>query len=283
MPSNYCKYVNILGVNFANLDEAACVRKIVGSLQIGQGGWVITPNLDILRRYVQDSGFKKLADGATLFVADGMPLVWASKLQGSPLRGRVPGSSLISTLCAEAAIQGKSVFLLGGDPGTADEAAAVLTSKYPGLKVVGTLCPPLGFENDAQQLLSMRKRLALLQPDIVYVALGCPKQEWLINELKDCLPNAWWLGLGISFSFLAGRIKRAPAWMQQLGLEWVHRLFQEPKRLAKRYLAHGIPFAIYLLGHAFIAGRHKVFYENNVLANRRVASRPVQIERRVSQ
>ena len=101
----------------------------------------------------------------------------------------------------------------------------------------------------------MQKLIAHLtaaNPDIVYVALGSPKQEWLIGQLRGYLPRAWWLGIGISFSFLSGQVKRAPQWMQRSGLEWLHRLSQEPRRLAKRYLVHGLPFAASLFTSAII-------------------------------
>ncbi len=99
----------------------------------------------------------------------------------------------------------------------------------------------------------IRAMLAAAAPDVVYVGLGFPKQERLIEQLRPLLPHAWFLGIGISFSFVAGEVKRAPRWMQRLGLEWTHRMVQEPGRLLKRYLIHGIPFAIRLMAGAFCA------------------------------
>lgn len=246
--------INILDMQVDDLDESACVQTIMAALAATRGGWVITSNLDILRRYVRDTQFRALAQGATLIVADGMPLIWASKLQGTRLPGRVAGSNLISTLSAAAASSQRSVFLLGGDPGTAEAAAAALCASHPGLRVAGTLCPPLGFETDPPQLQLILERVRNAAPDIVFVALGCPKQERVIHALRQALPHAWWLGIGISFSFLAGRVRRAPPWMQRMGLEWLHRLAQEPRRLAKRYLVDGIPFAAYMLTRSLLIG-----------------------------
>ncbi|MEL6796739.1 MAG: WecB/TagA/CpsF family glycosyltransferase [Planctomycetota bacterium] len=211
------------------------------------GGWVVTPNLDILRKLAHDNAFRDLVAPASLFLPDGKPLIWASKLQRTPLPERVAGSDLISTLSERAAAEGLSIFLLGGDPGAADEAADVLRNRHPDLTILGTECPPFGFESDADYLAKLESTLAEANPDIVFVALGCPKQEKLITRLRPLLPNAWFLGVGISFSFLAGRVDRAPVWMQKTGLEWLHRLAQEPGRLARRYLVIGIPFAIRLL------------------------------------
>jgi N-acetylglucosaminyldiphosphoundecaprenol N-acetyl-beta-D-mannosaminyltransferase len=221
-------------------------------LAAGRGGWVVTPNLDHLRRLAADRKLRALYAHATLVVPDGMPLIWAAKLQGTPLPERVAGSSLITTLSAAAAENGRSIFLLGGDPGTAEGAAKVLQRNFPGISIAGADCPPLGFEKDQAHLDRVIALLQKARPDIVYVALGSPKQEWLIGQLKGYLPRAWWLGIGISFSFVSGQVRRAPEWMQRAGLEWVHRLCQEPRRLAKRYLVHGVPFAGSLLTSALV-------------------------------
>ena len=172
-----------------------------------------------------------------------MPLIWASRIQGTPLPGRVAGSDLVTSLSVAAGQGGRSAYLIGGAPGTAEAAASVLQHRCSGLKVAGTYCPRVGFQNDPDQMAGIERRLCEARPDIIYVALGSPKQEWLISRLRDRLPGSWWLGVGISFSFLCGDVRRAPRWMQRTGLEWVHRLVQEPRRLAKRYLIQGIPFA----------------------------------------
>lgn len=251
------KPITIMDMQIHPLDEAGCVQWIMSSIAALRGGWVITSNLDILRRYRMDRQFRLLAQGASLIVADGMPLVWASALQGARLPGRVTGSNLVSTLSAAAAKHGRSVFLLGGAPGTAAAAALKLRADFPALRIAGTLCPPFGFDTDPVQLDSIQQEIARVAPDIVFVALGCPKQERVIDKLRHSMPAIWWLGIGISFSFLAGHIRRAPTWLQDLGLEWMHRLWQEPRRLARRYLIDGIPFAAYLLSHALMIGMRK--------------------------
>jgi N-acetylglucosaminyldiphosphoundecaprenol N-acetyl-beta-D-mannosaminyltransferase len=246
--------ISLAGVTIHRIDEKKCIDHILAHLAAGRGGFVVTPNLDHLRRCQRDVSFSVLVAEADLVVADGMPLVWASHLQGTPLPQRVAGSDLISTLSEAAARQGRSIFLLGGADGTAESAAKVLTSRYPNLKVAGTLCPGQGFENDD---LSMRKITATLQaagPDIVYVALGSPKQEQVIDRIRRAMPQTWWLGVGVSFSFLCGDVKRAPEWMRKRGLEWIHRLYQEPRRLFKRYVVVGIPFAAKLLGVSALRG-----------------------------
>lgn len=239
--------IELMGVAIHALAEPECVEHVVHCATHGRGGWVVTPNVDHLRRVVKDEVFRRLYARATLRVADGMPLVWASRLQGTPLPGRVAGSNLITSLCGGAARAGVSVYLLGGDPGTAAGAATVLTGRFPELEVAGTDCPAPGFDADSEQMRGVRDRLLAARPGIVFVALGSPKQELLIDRLRPDLPEAWWLGVGISFSFLTGDVRRAPRWMQAIGLEWLHRLLQERSRLTRRYLYHGIPFAARLL------------------------------------
>lgn len=242
--------VHLAGVRLHALTEKQAIAHILNALDRNRGGWVVTPNLDHLRRASADAAFAGLVAEADLVVADGMPLIWASRLQGTPLPERVAGSTLVDTLAAAAAEHGRSLFLLGGAPGAAEGAAHVLQQRYPRLRIVGTFCPSFGFENDPEELSRLEGAIIGAGPDIVYVALGSPKQERLIHRLRPLLPEAWWLGVGISLSFLAGDVRRAPVWVQRLGLEWVHRLAQEPGRLAQRYLVQGLPFAVRLFGGA---------------------------------
>ncbi len=246
--------VDIHGVRLHAVRESECIAHVLSELGTGRGGVVVTPNLDHLRRCVRDLHFGALVAEADLVVADGMPLVWASRLQGTPLPERVAGSNLISTLSAAAAAAGRSVFLLGGAEGTAQGAADVLRQRHPDIRIVGTYCPRLGFEKHPRQMAEISQLLTAAAPDIVFVALGSPKQEHLIAKLRPSLPGAWWLGVGVSFSFLTGNVHRAPTWMQRAGVEWAHRLWQEPRRLFKRYIVHGLPFAASLLGRAAYRG-----------------------------
>lgn len=238
--------VDFLGLDFHRVTERECVEHILAELDRGRGGWAVTANLDIVRMLSSSPelwGFLRRAD---LMVADGMPIVWASRLLGRPLPERVAGSSLVSTLSAGAAREARSLFLLGGDPGTGAAAATELRRRHPELRIVGVHCPRMGFERDSRQLDEIAHQLQASRPDIVFVALGCPKQERLIERIRPAAPKAWYLGVGISFSYLCGAVRRAPGWMRQSGLEWMYRLAQEPERLARRYLRNGIPFALRL-------------------------------------
>lgn len=245
--------VRLAGVWVHKLTMDETIEHIDRAIAENLGGWVVTPNLDILHRLTHDAGFARLVEPATLRLADGMPLVWASRLAGTPLPERVAGSDLVWRVCERAALRGWRVFLLGGDEGVADKAAGVLEAKYPGLAIAGTYCPPFGFEKNPEEMNAIRGSLERARPEIVLVALGCPKQERLIDALRRDFPGAWFFGIGISLSFVTGDVRRAPPWARRLGLEWAHRLGQEPGRLARRYLLVGIPFAARLLSGSVLA------------------------------
>jgi N-acetylglucosaminyldiphosphoundecaprenol N-acetyl-beta-D-mannosaminyltransferase len=238
----------LMGTPMAVATEASAVQAIIGAAETGRGHWTITANLDHLRRFHCDPIEKGLIDDADLVVADGMPLIWASRLAGERLPQRISGSSMIWSICEAASTRGQSVFLLGGDPGVAERAARVFQDSYPGLEIAGTACPPVGFDSDEQELGRIQRQLAEAEPNIVLVALGFPKQDLLIRSLRSCLPRASFLGVGISLSYVTGDLARAPSWICRVGLEWAHRLSQEPtRRLARRYLVDGLPFALRLM------------------------------------
>jgi N-acetylglucosaminyldiphosphoundecaprenol N-acetyl-beta-D-mannosaminyltransferase len=242
--------VELLGIRLDEVSERDTVQRVLDSWREGSGGWVCPVNLDVLRQLSDSPEFRSLVEDADFLVADGMPLVWASHLQGQPLPERVAGSSLIETLPRAAAATGATVYLLGGNPGAADRAAERLRAINPTLRVAGVLCPPVGFERDERELESIEAALLQARPDIVFVGLGFPKQERLIRRLRPLLPRAWFVSCGISLSFISGDITRAPRWVQRAGLEWLHRLVQEPRRLFRRYVVQGLPFLVQVAAHA---------------------------------
>jgi N-acetylglucosaminyldiphosphoundecaprenol N-acetyl-beta-D-mannosaminyltransferase len=222
------------------------------SLKNRRGGWLVTANLDFLRRYVTIPEMRELYDEADVRVADGMPLVWACRLQGDPLPERVPGSSLVWLLVERAAAEGRSVYLLGGASDANHRAARVLVDKHPALKICGSSSPQLSSPPSSEEIHAVKAAMVAAQPDIALIALGSPKQEQLIRALRKDLPSTWFVGIGISLSFVAGDIKRAPTWVRRIGMEWVHRMVQEPRRLMKRYLVHDLPFAFQLFARAIL-------------------------------
>lgn len=231
-------------IDVLSLDEA--VRWVMHAAASGPCRYVVTPNSDHIVMLETHGGLAEAYAEAHLVVADGMPLVWASRLIGPSLPERVTGSELMPRVCAAAAQSGDGIFLLGAGPGVAAAAQVRLEREFPGLRVVGTYCPPLGFERDLAELEKIRGLLLAADPAIVFVGLGAPKQElWMHAHYKQ-LARGVLLGVGASIDFAAGQARRAPVWMQKSGSEWVYRLLQEPRRLAKRYLKDTFVFWIIL-------------------------------------
>jgi N-acetylglucosaminyldiphosphoundecaprenol N-acetyl-beta-D-mannosaminyltransferase len=247
--------VELMGLPVDQLTEADTIETVLGAVRARRGGCLFTPNLHHMHAFATGTDgavYDRSAqlDGARLVVADGMPLIWASRLRGTPLPERVAGSNLIWSLTAEAARRGASIFLLGGNPGAADACAERMRAEHPGIRIAGLLSPPHGFERDARAVDEIVATLRDAAPDVVYLALGFPKQEQLALQLAQELPTTWFVGVGISFSFVCGQVRRAPRWMQAAGFEWLHRLAQEPRRLFRRYLVDGLPFAARMFAHA---------------------------------
>lgn len=249
--------VPLLGMPLAVVDAPGLLQYMFATLKEGRGGWLITANLDFMRRYRIDPEMRALYSGADVCVADGMPLVWAAKLQGTALPERIAGSSLVLDLVARAAQEGRRVYLLGGEPGAAEGAVQLFRGQHPQLQIAHS-APMVASPPTEAQLVSLVPELKAFAPDLLLVGLGSPKQEQLIAALRPHFPATWMAGVGVSFSFAAGSKQRAPEWMQRAGLEWVHRMAQEPGRLARRYLIEDLPFAAVLFGTALRArGKHR--------------------------
>jgi len=233
----------LAGIGFDTVTEDQVVRHVVGEIQHDHGGRIVTPNIDICWKAGRDAAQRALVARASLVVPDGMPLLWAARLRGEPLAERITGASLIYSLTEAAAGHSWPVFLLGGLPGVAELAGQRLRDRYPGLAAAGGYSPPVSFDPAAADIDVIRQRLSAVSPKIVFVGLGFPKQEILIERLQPVLPGAWFVGCGSAIPFTAGVLPRAPRWAQQAGLEWAFRLACEPRRLMRRYLVQDLPFA----------------------------------------
>jgi N-acetylglucosaminyldiphosphoundecaprenol N-acetyl-beta-D-mannosaminyltransferase len=232
------------------LTEQEVTDRVREAWATGRGGSIIPVNVDVARTVkVQPDLARLLAEGSVV-VADGMPLIWAARVAGEPLPERVAGSSLIFSLSEAAAAEGRSVYLLGGAEGVPEQAGEALSARFKGLRVAGTDSPPFGFDRTDEGVQKAVAAVTAATPDLIFVGMGFPRQEKLIEKLRQAWPSGWYLACGGGIPMAAGITRRASPVMQRLGLEWAHRLAIEPRRLARRYLREDLPFAFGLLARA---------------------------------
>ena len=198
--------------------------------------YVVTPNVDHLVTFQRHEGLRAAYRDAEMILADGAPVVWASRLLRRPVPERVAGSDLVPALLAAATNeQPLSLFLLGAAEGVADRAAVNIRQKWSAVNVVGTYSPPLGFEKDDAENERILAMIVDASPDVLIVGFGAPKQELWVHRHREQINAGVALCAGATIDFLAGHRSRAPIWMRRTGLEWLHRLASEPRRLCGRY------------------------------------------------
>lgn len=244
---------NILGVGISEVTVDSTIVQIDSYLDNGQAAYVCVTGSHGVMESQHDEELRHIHNRANLVVPDGMPLVWLSRLHGKKNVSRVYGPDLMLAYLQHSIANKRRHFFYGGGEGVAEKLKDVLCEKYPGLQVVGTLCPPFSAltreedENFIQQINETH-------PDVIWVGLSTPKQErWMADHLGQIDPSVM-IGVGAAFDFNAGIKKKAPAWMQERGLEWFYRLLTEPGRLWRRYLWI-VPMFIILNGLAFIGAR----------------------------
>jgi len=242
--------IQVGGIWLDALTEHEVIDVVREGWEAGHGGSIFTINTDIAHAASRNPALAELVAAGSLVVADGMPLLWAARLAGDALPQRVTGSSLVFSLSEAAAADGQSVFLLGGADGVPAKAAEALCSRFSTLHIAGTDSPPFGFDLTAEGIRRAISTVTTAAPNLVYVGLGFPRQEELIQVLRKALPHAWFLACGGGIPMAAGVFSRASPTMQRLGLEWVHRMRLEPRRLTGRYLRDDLPFAIHLLARS---------------------------------
>lgn len=227
---------------------AGALDAIAGMVERRRGGMVFTPNVDHVVMAEEDAHFQIAYAAADLSLADGMPIVWASRLLGHPVPEKISGSDLAPRLMKLAEARGFRVYLLGGAEGVAELAARKLQTIHPRLAIAGTASPRIDLSEPKESRQRLVEQIRGAAPDIVLVALGAPKQELWMYEAASALSPAVLLGVGAAIDFLAGTARRAPKWMSAYGLEWLYRLVQEPRRLWRRYLVRDPKFLGILWG-----------------------------------
>jgi N-acetylglucosaminyldiphosphoundecaprenol N-acetyl-beta-D-mannosaminyltransferase len=232
-----CGHIWIDALTFAEaIDE---IERLVDA---GGGGAVFTPNVDHVVQVETNLAFRAAYQDVKLSLVDGQPLIWASHLLGSPLPEKISGSDLVLPLMRRAHERRWRVYLLGGPPGVGALAAQAINTHFE-VNIVGIDAPRVAADGRAVDEKAVLERVEVARPHIVLVAFGAPKQELFIHGVAARLRPAVALGIGAGLDFLAGRVRRSPRWMSRAGLEWVYRLAQEPRRLARRYLIEDPKFA----------------------------------------
>lgn len=220
----------VLGVNVNTENYDGLMTQVFDRIEKKEKALIVAINPEKIIKAKQDPSLKKLLNDAEFQIPDGIGVILASKIQKGQIRERVTGVDMMMRLCEEAAKRSKPIFLYGGKPGVADKAKEKLESLFPSIKIVGTQD---GYEKDPQKV---NDKINAAKPDILFVAMGSPKQENWINDNRDQLHPTIYQGVGGSFDVLAGTVKRAPEAFQKAGLEWLYRLLKEPKRI-KRQMA----------------------------------------------
>ncbi len=232
------KTVSILGTSVDRLNMRESVERIEQFIQDGGFHQVATANTDFIVNALSDDELHQILTSADLVTADGMPVVWSARMLRSSIPERVTGADLVPEIAAMAAARGFKIYLLGAREDVALRAAFNLQKKHPGLIIVGSASPHainMDDPNDPESA-KILDDIRSVRPDILLVAFGNPKQEkWIYRNRAELQSVAVCIGVGATLDFLAGEARRAPKWMQRNGLEWLHRLSQDPLRLWRRY------------------------------------------------
>ena len=245
MNSNNKKAVLVLGARLDSVSYGTASAEIVRRASAREGGYVCAVNVHMVMEGVDDPSFRALVNRSVLSVPDGMPIVWAMRLLGVQRQTRVYGPFLMRHCLRRAVDQNLSIGLLGGAPDVLDKLIYNLRKEFSTLRIVYNYSPPyraLSFEES----LGIKTDIAAASPDILFVGLGCPKQErWMAEHAMSL--NTVMIGVGAAFDFYAGTLEMAPPVLQRFGLEWAFRLAKEPKRLLGRYAKHNPRFMVAFL------------------------------------
>ena len=244
----------VLGQRLDATDYADATARVVDWANRGESRYVCLSNVHMVMQGWDDPNFRQIINAADLITTDGVPLVWCLRALGLPSAVRVYGPDLTLHVCATAAQQQLAIGLYGGTAQSLKEFAALLQSRFPAIEIACSIAPPFRPLTEAEDA-TYTKQLAESGARILFVGIGCPKQEIWMSEHRGRL-NMPMLGVGAAFDFHAGRVKQAPAWLQAIGLEWLFRLLMEPRRLWRRYAWHNPRFVLFFIGQ-LLRGRRR--------------------------
>jgi N-acetylglucosaminyldiphosphoundecaprenol N-acetyl-beta-D-mannosaminyltransferase len=238
---------NVLGVGISVINLQTALATISEAVSQRHKGYICVTGVHGVMEAQSNPAFRKILNEAFLCTPDGMPMVWMGKLHGHREMHRVYGPDLMLDVCAWSETSGCKHFFYGGAAGVAESLAEKLKARFPKLQIAGCFTPPFRTLNPEEKS-RLRERVRVAQPDILWVGLSTPKQEKFMAEFLPQLDATLMIGVGAAFDFHSGRAKQAPRWIQRIGLEWLYRLWQEPRRLAKRYFRNNPLFIVKIAG-----------------------------------
>ena len=239
--------INVLGVGIHAIDMADALRIMESAIRDRRKGYVCVTGVHGVMEAQRDPELRDILNQSLLTTPDGMPTVWVGRLQGHRNVRRVYGPDLMMDFCAATAAAGFRHFLYGGQLGVAEDLAARLRSRIPQLNIVGTFTPPFRPLNKDEEK-DLKSLVASAKPDVIWIGLSTPKQERFMASHLDTLDAKIMVGVGAAFDIHTGRLSDAPSWVKRSGLQWLHRLCQEPGRLWKRYLVNNPLFLLKMAG-----------------------------------
>ena len=234
-------YANVLGVKVSAINLNIAVDLADKWVATGNHGYICVTGVHGVMEAQSDSEFRRILNHAIINTPDGMPMSWVGHLQGFPEMDRVFGPDFMTAMCRLSVEKGYRNFLYGGKPGVAEHLGETLREKFPGLQVVGTYTPPfrsLNLKEEEELFIQIRET----RPHIIWVGLSTPKQEHFMEQYIKRLQVPLLVGVGAAFDYHTGRIRDCPEWVKRSGLQWLHRLMQDPKRLWRRYLHNNPAF-----------------------------------------
>lgn len=232
--------IEFLNTYIDNLTASEAKNAVDSLIQAGGNHYVVTPNSDIVVKMQDDTELKEICDKADLILTDGQIVVKLSRYLGNPIKERVCMTDFVWDVFDLAIKKDYKVFLFGGKEDVLFKATENIKKRLPELNIVDSYSPPFGFEKNEEMLEEANRRIKASDADILIVFLGCPKQEKFIYQNKDKYQVPISITMGGCVDFMAGKVKRAPIWMQNIGLEWFYRFLQEPKRMFRRYFVDDI-------------------------------------------
>jgi N-acetylglucosaminyldiphosphoundecaprenol N-acetyl-beta-D-mannosaminyltransferase len=239
--------ITLMGCQIDNLSMEDTLAKVEGFIQSGQPHQHVVINVDKLVKASRDPELRRIINDCALINADGMPVVWASRLLGKPLKERVAGVDLFEALMRRAADKGWRVFLLGAREDVVLAVRDTYQRKYPQLAIAG--CRN-GYWNGEQEEAAVVEQVRASRADLLFVAISSPKKEHFLGRYQDAMKIPFAMGVGGTFDVAIGRVRRAPVWMQKAGLEWFYRFLQEPRRMFWRYFIDDMAFIWLLIKEA---------------------------------